>query len=80
MFTEGTEIFDKAHEENIFDKIYTTNLTYINKNILKKEWIKVVDCSKKIAGVINLLNNGKSISPILDDKTKFFRKIENLSK
>ena len=80
MFTEGIEIFDKAHKENIFDKIYTTNLTYIKKDILKKDWIKVVDCSKKIAGVINLLNTGKSISPILDDKTKFFRKIENFSK
>ena len=36
MFTEGTEIFDKAHKENVFDKIYTTNLTYINKNIFIK--------------------------------------------
>lgn len=80
MFTEGTDMFDKAFEDGLFDKLYTTNLTYIRKNICDKPWIEIVDCADEVADVINRLYSGKSISPLLENKTKTFRKIENMTK
>ena len=33
LFTNGPEIFIKSHQEKLFDKIYSTNLTYVpNEN------------------------------------------------
>jgi len=80
LFTEGIDKFDKAYNENLYDKIYTTNLTYIRSEIKNKEWFHEVDCSKKIAEIIDTLNKGESISPLMNGKTELFKKIENIQK
>ena len=80
LFTEGIDKFDKAFNENLYDKIYTTNLTYIRSEIKNKEWFHEVDCSKKIAEIIDTLNKGESISPLMNGKTELFKKIENIQK
>lgn len=62
LFTEGVEAFAKAHEEGVFDKLYTTNLTYIPEKILKEnKWICAVDASKRIGEIIVALHKGKSL-------------------
>ena len=80
LFTEGTEKFDKAFKDNLFDKIYATNLTYIRKEIKDKVWFHEVDCSKKIAEIIDTLNKGESISPLMNGKSEIFKKIESIQK
>lgn len=70
LFTKGVDIFDKAHEKGDFDKIYTTNLTYFNPQYKNKKWLEEVDCSYKIAEVINNLNTGLSLSPLLNESDK----------
>ena len=42
LFTAGTSLFDEAYEKKYFDKIYSTNLTYIPEEILNKEWFHQV--------------------------------------
>jgi len=77
LFTEGVEIFDKAYEDGLFNKIYSTNLSYVPKEILEKEWFVSVDCSEFLAQVIDNYNKRESISPLLNGKLEMLKKIED---
>ena len=79
LFTEGIERFEEAYKNKVFDSLYTTNLTYIPKEYKKKKWMKTVDCSKRIAELINAIHKGKSVSKIIHGSDKIF-KIINESK
>jgi len=70
IFTQGTERFQKAHKDNLFKKMYSTNLSYISKEVENYEWFEEVDCSKFIAKIINTLNSNESISPHLKGNEK----------
>ena len=52
LFTEGTKKFQEYHNKKIFTKLYTTNLSYIPKEIKKEKWIEEIDCSKLIEKAI----------------------------
>ena len=73
LFTEGIEEFVKAYENNYFDKLYTTNLSYIPKEYKEKSWFHTVDCSKNIAEIINALHNKESLTPLLNGKEKILK-------
>lgn len=76
LFTSGLERFDKAFEEGIFDKIFTTNLIYQTPQLLSKEWYYSVDMSKYIALIIDTLNHDRSVSPFLNPIKKINDYIE----
>lgn len=78
LFTEGIERFELAYEDNTFDGLYTTNLTYIKDEVKKQKWFNSVDCSEKIAKAIVTLNDGKSISPLLNGKADLYKKMEKI--
>ncbi len=80
LFTEGVEAFDKAYSNHIFDNLYTTNLTYIPKKYLEKEWFHVVDCSEKLADIIKTLHKHESIKKIKNDKEKILKLLEEKKK
>ena len=73
LFTEGIEKFDEAYKNKSFNALYTTNLTYIPKEIKNKKWIKIVDCSKRIAELIDAIHKGKSVSKIIYESDKIFK-------
>ena len=73
LFTEGIDAFDKAYLDNIFDKLYTTNLSYIPKEFKEKPWFHTVDCSMNIALIINALHNKESLTPLLNGKEKILK-------
>ncbi len=66
LFTNGLEIFDKAHEEGLIDKILTTNLIYQTPELLSRDWYISTDMSKYIAYIIDTLNHDASISDLLN--------------
>jgi ribose-phosphate pyrophosphokinase len=66
LFTEGIEKFNKFYEEGLIDKIYSTNLTYLPKEVKEAKWFCEVDLSQFIANIIDNLNYDKSIAPLLD--------------
>ncbi len=70
LFTEGIEKFDKAHEEGLFEAIYTTNASYIPEEIKKRPYIRVVDIAPYLAEVIDAMNKGESISELLNGTEK----------
>ncbi len=66
LFTNGLELFDKAHEDGIIDKVFTTNLIYQTPELLGKSWYVSTDMSKYIAYLIDTLNHDASISDLLN--------------
>lgn len=70
LFTSGLEIFDKAYEEGLFDRIFTTNLIYTPEALLKRDWYNCVDMSKYCAFIIDTLNHDESVSKFLDPVEK----------
>ena len=69
LFTKGVDKFQEYYDKGLFDGVYTTNLSYIPKEYLNKEWLHVCDCSKFVAQIIYTLHNDCSISPLLTDKS-----------
>ena len=62
------EIFDEYYDKGIINRIYTTNLTYVDDVIKKRKWFSEVDCSLYIAEIIDRLSNHQSISDIINKK------------
>ena len=77
LFTNGIENFKKAYESGLFEKVYATNLTYVNKEYDKEEWFAKVDCSKQIAKIIEHLNKKLPLTELLDDRKKISKNIKN---
>lgn len=66
LFTAGLEVFDKAHEAGIFDKVISTNVCYQKPELIDRPWYSSADMSKYIAIIIDHLNHDSSISDLLD--------------
>ena len=68
LFTGGMKEFDECYKEGIFEKIYTTNTTYIDPSIANRPYIEIVDCSCLFARIINRMNKNKELSSVLSEK------------
>lgn len=66
LFTNGHDEFDKAYEEGLITKIFTTNLVYRTDELKQKPWYREVDMSKYIAYIIDTINYDKSLSELLN--------------
>lgn len=66
LFNNGLEVFDFAYQNHIFDRIFTTNLTYFSEELNTKPYYINVDLSKYIALIIDTLNHDTSINDILN--------------
>lgn len=70
LFCNGLEIFDKAHEEGIFEKVFTTNGIYQSDELLSRDWYESVELSKYLAYFIDTINHDLSVSSLLDNSEK----------
>ena len=75
LFTAGLEIFDKAHEEGIFDKVITTNVIYQKPELFERDWYMSADLAKYMAILIDHLNHDASISDLLDPTVRIQSRI-----
>lgn len=80
LFTSGIDDFNLAYEKGYFNKVYSTNLCYVPDEIKQLPWYEDVDCSYKVAQIINNLHEGKSISKLLNGKEEAVEKIKLLKK
>lgn len=78
LFTKGVDIFNDAYNKGLFDKLYSTNLTYVPDEYKELPWFVNVDCSEKIARIISNLNEGNSIRYLLNGKEETAQKIKTL--
>ncbi len=76
LFTSGLDVFDKAREQGIIEKVITTNLTYQTPELLSRDWYISADMSKYIALLIDHLNHDASISGILDPTDRIQDRIQ----
>ena len=75
LFTEGTDMFTKAYKDHLFDKLYSTNLSYVPEEVKKNPWYVDVDMSEYIALIIDTFNKKKDIEPLWNGKKKIIDKI-----
>lgn len=73
LLTEGPDKFISAYNDGLFDKLYSTNLSYVSDDIKEKSWYEEVDCSSLIAEIINSLNNKESVEKLLNNKEKVLK-------
>ena len=80
LFSKGIDKFKDGVNRQYIDKVYTTNLTYVNSEYLKEDWLKVVDCSGKVATIISNSYDGISIRELLNGKEETAEKVKRLKK
>ena len=78
LFNKGVGEFDKAFEDGIIDRVYATNLNYVPNYIKEKEWFVEVDCSMKVAHIIDRMNQSKPLSPVLNGKAETIKEIQKI--
>lgn len=78
LFCNGLDVFDRAYEEGLFDKIFVTNLIYRTPELLKRPWIVDVDLSKYAAYVIDAIHQGASVGEIIDPNKKILALLSEL--
>ena len=79
LFTEGIDKFKKAYNDNLFDELYTTNLSYIPKEYSDLDWFNVVDLSEMVAQIIDRLDKKESVSSFFNGKKAIINKIQKLN-
>ncbi len=80
LFSEGLERFDKAYEDGVISRIYTTNLAYASEELKSKPYYTSVDLSKYISLIINTLNHDTSVNDILDPTVRIQELLADIKK
>ena len=80
LFCNGLENMDKAYEEGVFTKIFTTNLVYRSPELLAREWYQEVNLCKYVAYIIDTLNHDRTISHLLDQSKKIHTILDKYKK
>ncbi len=66
LFTAGLEVFDKCYEAGHFDRVITTNLTYLPPEIYDRPYYSCADMSKFTASIIDFMNHSVSMSNVIE--------------
>ena len=80
LFCNGYDVIDKAYEEGVFTRIFTTNLIYRTPELLEREWYSEVNMCKYVAYIIDTLNHDQTISHLLDQSKKIHAVLDKHSK
>ena len=70
LFTEGFKAFDDAFEKGYFERVITTNLTYLPPEIHAKPYFVEADMSKFMASIIDFMNHDLSMGNVLTPTQK----------
>lgn len=74
LFTEGIDSFIQAYKDNLFNELYTTNLSYIPQDYSAFEWFNVIDLSELVAKIIDKLDRKESVSKYFGGKSEIINK------
>ena len=70
LFTNGLDSFDEAYQKGFFDRVITTNLTYLPSALLTKPYFLKADMSKFLASIIDFMNHDISMGNVLTPTEK----------
>ena len=65
LFTDGLKAFDTAFEKGYFDKVVTTNLTFLPPELYSRPYFIEADMSKFVASLIDFMNHDASLTNAL---------------
>lgn len=77
LFSKGIEEFNKAYENKEIEAIFITNASYICDEVKQAAWYREVDITKYIAIYIQSINEGSSISKLMDPHKKIQRFLQS---
>lgn len=77
LFTDGLDAFDEAFNRGDFDKVVTTNLTYLPPEIYQKPYFVEADMSKFLASLIDFMNHDVSLSNVMATTDKIHEIVKN---
>lgn len=75
LFTNGLDVYNKAYEEGLIDRVISTNLTYRTPELQAAPWFVEADMSKYISYIIATLNHDRSLSNLLNPYDRIHRLI-----
>ncbi len=70
LFTNGLDLFDEAYEKCYFDRVITTNLTYLPPELLTKPYYVEANMSKFLASIIDFMNHAVSMQAVMTPTEK----------
>lgn len=70
LFTEGLKGFDEAYEKGYFNRVITTNLTYLPPELKERPYFVEADMSKFLASIIDFMNHDISMGNVLTPTEK----------
>ena len=76
LFTEGFDKFLKAKEKGLFDFLYTTNLSYIPKEITNYNWFYDVDMSDFVAEIIDSMDKKQPLTEFFNKAHESFKTVQ----
>ncbi len=76
LFTDGLKSFDHAYEQGYFDKVITTNLTYLPPEIYGRPYFVEADMSKFLASIIDFMNHDVSLTNTMTTTEKIHSIVE----
>lgn len=76
LFTDGLQAFDSAYEQGCFDKLVTTDLTYLPPELYTRPYFIEADMSKFIASLIDFMNHAASMSDVMETTDKMHSILE----
>lgn len=77
LFTDGLSAFDQAYEKGYFDKVITTDLTYLPPELYTRPYFVEADMSKFIASIIDFMNHDVSMAGVMATTDKIHSILEN---
>ena len=77
LFTDGLKSFDTAYEKGYFDKVVTTDLTYLPPELSTKPYFIEADMSRFLASLIDFMNHDASMSNIMATTEKIHSVLES---
>lgn len=80
LFSKGLGKFNEAYENGHLNKLYSTNLTYSDPDLLKMPWYRQIDCSDYVSDIINTLNKSGSITELKNGKQKILKMLDDKKK
>ena len=78
LFCNGCANLDRAYEEGIITRIFTTNLNYRTQEIIDRPWYTEVSLCKYVAYLIDTINKDQTISDLLNPVTRIHNLVDRV--
>lgn len=76
LFVAGLDVFDKAYDDGVITRVYTTNLIYRIPELASRKWYVEVNMCKYISLIVDTLNKDHTISGLLSPADRIHTFIE----